>query len=137
MLVESAQTLEDKARETRQVEAANQFLFVIRNAPDFIDARINMADLFIRVAKQEEIKAGNPTDKIPDKVTNALGKAQEQLLRAAVLDKFNRKLLAVAKEWNEQMIAIEATTRPTTTRSATGPTTVASTVPTTVPATAP
>lgn len=135
MLAASSKTLEGKAQESRQVEAANQFLFVIRNAPEFIDARINMADLFIRVAKQAEIKAGSPKDKIPEAVGNALGKAQEQLLRAAALDKFNRKLLAVAKEWSDQMTVIEASTRPTTTRSTTGPTTGATTLPTTVPTT--
>lgn len=80
-----------------QVNAAFQFGAAIEAAPDFIDARISLAELMLKV--------GN------------LAGAQTQLVAAARIDAGYPRLMEAAKKFDAAFRAIEASTRPATTQA--------------------
>jgi hypothetical protein len=88
----------------KKPEAAAQLGYAIRQQPDFIEARIALAQLMMDV--------GN------------LPGAHEQLKAALRINQESLPLLAAAKRWDALMKEAEkAATQPSTTRATSGPTT--------------
>jgi tetratricopeptide (TPR) repeat protein len=85
-------------KQGKKPEAALQLARAIRDQPDFIDARIGLAQLMMDVG-------------------NLLG-AHEQLIAAARINKTYLPLLNAAQRWSDAMAKREAT-QPSTTRAAT------------------
>jgi tetratricopeptide (TPR) repeat protein len=101
-------------RRKRQIEAADQYLEVIRQDPQHQDARISLAVLLVEV--------GN------------LQRAQAELIGAARINPNSPRLMEAAKIFDAGVKAYEASTRPSTTQSST---TQSSTQPATDAAAAP
>ena len=110
--VPNATTPEERRK--LQIEAADQYLEVIRQDPQHQDARISLALLLVEV--------GN------------LQRAQAELIGAARLNPNSPRLMEAAKVFDAGVKAYEASTRPSTTQSST---TQSSTQPSTGPAPAP
>ncbi|MDQ3439944.1 MAG: tetratricopeptide repeat protein [Planctomycetota bacterium] len=113
--VPKASTSEDRRK--RQIEAADQYLEVIRQDPQHQDARISLAVLLVEV--------GN------------LQRAREELIQATPINPRSPRLMQAAEVFAEVFTQWEASTRPSTTQSTTQSSTQASTQPTTAAATAP
>ena len=107
--VPDAKTPEERRK--RQIEAADQYLEIIRQDPEHQDARISLAVLLVEV--------GN------------LQRAQAELIGAARLNPNSPRLMEAAKVFDAGVKAYEASTRPSTTQSST---TQAATQPSTGPA---
>jgi tetratricopeptide (TPR) repeat protein len=84
-----------------QLAAAEQFAAAIRAAPDFIDARISLAELMLEV--------GN------------LQGARTQLIAAAHINAAYPRLMEVARRFDAALKQAEAATRPATTQVVTQP----------------